>query len=272
MNNFIKRSITAVLCLILIIGCLLLGKYSYFLIFFTINLISLFEFFKIISGRNTDPNRYLGIVLGSVLFILSFVVSSGLFSSQLYLILIPLALSVFICELFRNKAHPFMNIAITLLGAIYISIPLSVLNYFVFPAGDTFEYTYGIILGYLILIWTNDTGAYLAGITIGKHLLFKRLSPKKTWEGFIGGLIITVAVAWLISGLFDMLNRTDMLVFAGIISLIGVAGDLTESMFKRSIKVKDTGALLPGHGGILDRIDSILLTSPLIFIYLELFK
>ena len=272
MNNFIKRLITAVLCLILIIGCLLLGRYTYFLISFAINLMALFEFYKIISDKNIEPDRYLGITLGSVLYVLSFIISSGIFSNQLYMILIPGAVSVFIFELYRNKANPFINIAVTLLGIIYVSFPLSVLNYFVFSAGNTREYTYGILLGYLILIWTNDTAAYFTGITIGKHMLFKRISPKKTWEGFIGGSLITIAVAWFASGLFNALNRTDMIVFAGIISLIGVAGDLTESMFKRSISVKDTGTLLPGHGGILDRIDSILLTSPLVFIYLELFK
>jgi phosphatidate cytidylyltransferase len=272
LNNLIKRLITAAVCLILIIGCLLSGKYTYFLISFTINLSALYEFFKIVPGKNIDPVKYLGITFGAVLFILSFVISSGIFNNQLYLVLIPLVVSVFIFELFRNKANPVINTAVTLLGIIYISLPLSILNYFVFPAGNAYEYAYGILLAYLILIWTNDTAAYFTGITIGRHLLFKRISPKKTWEGFIGGSLITFAVAWAISGVFNTLNLTDMMVFAAIVSLIGVAGDLTESMFKRSISVKDTGALLPGHGGILDRIDSILLTSPFIFIYLELFK
>ena len=272
MNNLVKRIITAVLCLILIIGCLLLGEYTYFVILFAINLIALYEFYKIIPANTIAPNRYLGITSGSALFIISFIISSGLFDEKLYLVMIPLVLAIFIFELFRKKENTAANIGITILGIVYISLPLSVLNYLVFPAGGISEYTYGILLAYLILIWTNDTAAYFSGITAGKHLLFKRISPKKTWEGFIGGLLFTFVVAWAIPELFDDLNRTDMLVFAGIVSIIGVAGDLTESMFKRSVSVKDTGSLLPGHGGILDRIDSILMTSPLIFIYLELFK
>lgn len=272
MNNLVKRIITAVLCLILIIGCLLLGEYTYFVISFAINLIALYEFYKIIPVNTKAPNKYLGIATGSILFILSFIISSGSFDEKLYLIMIPLLLAVFIFELFRKRENPAANIGITILGIVYVSLPLSILNYLVFPAGGTSEYTYRILLAYLILIWTNDTAAYFSGITAGKHLLFKRISPKKTWEGFIGGLLFTFIVAWAVSGLFDDLDRTDMLVFAGIVSLIGVAGDLTESMFKRSINVKDTGSLLPGHGGILDRVDSILMTSPLIFIYLELFK
>jgi phosphatidate cytidylyltransferase len=272
LNNLVKRIITALLCLILIIGCLFLGEYTFFVISFAINLIALYEFYKIIPVNTIAPNRYLGLASGSVLFIISFMVSSGIFDEKLYLIMIPLLLAVFIFELFRKRENPAANIGITILGIVYISLPLSILNYLVFPAGGASGYTYRILLAYLILIWINDTAAYFSGITAGRHMLFKRISPKKTWEGFIGGMLFTFIAAWAVSELFDDLNLTDMLVFAGIVSLIGVAGDLTESMFKRSIKVKDTGKLFPGHGGILDRIDSILMTSPLIFIYLELFK
>jgi phosphatidate cytidylyltransferase len=272
LSNFIKRLITAAVCIILIIASLILGKYTYGLILFTVNLAALYEFFSIISYKNISPARYSGIIFGSVLFILSFLISSDIVSSQFYLTLIPLAVLVFIFELFRNKPDPFINIAFTFLGILYISVPLSIINYIVFPSGNLSGYTYSILLGYLILIWTNDTAAYIFGVIIGKHKLFKRISPKKTWEGFIGGAVTTIIVAILIPGLFSSLNRTDLLVFGGIISTIGVAGDLSESMLKRSIDIKDTGNILPGHGGVLDRIDSILLTSPLIFIYIALFK
>lgn len=272
MSNFIKRLITAALCIILIIGSLLLSKYTYGLIVFAVNMIALFEFFNIISNKNLNPGKYSGITFGSVLFILSFIISSNIVNSKLYLVLIPLTVLVFIFEISRNKPDPLINIAITFLAVIYISFPLSILNYFVFPPGNLSEYTYSILLGYLVLIWTNDTSAYIFGVTIGKHKLFKRISPKKTWEGFIGGTIVTIVVACLIPGLFSSLNRIDLLVFGGIISIFGVAGDLSESMFKRSMNLKDTGKMLPGHGGILDRIDSILLTSPLVFLYIVLYK
>ncbi|UCH13480.1 MAG: phosphatidate cytidylyltransferase [Bacteroidales bacterium] len=272
MSNFIKRLITAALSIILITGSLLLGKYTYGLVVFAVNLIALFEFFNIISVRNLNPGKYTGIFLGSVLFISSFLISSNVISNKFYLALIPLAVLVFIFEIFRNKPDPLINIAVTFLGIIYISFPLSVINYLVFYPGNISGYTYSVLLGYLVLIWTNDTSAYIFGVTVGKHKLFKRISPKKTWEGFIGGTIITIAVAYLIPGLFSSLNRVDMLVFGGIISIFGVAGDLSESMFKRSMNLKDTGKMLPGHGGILDRIDSVLLTSPLVFLYLVLYK
>jgi phosphatidate cytidylyltransferase len=272
LSNFVKRLITGLLCIILIIASLLLGKYTYGLVLFSVNLIALFEFFNIISNKNLSPGKYLGIALGSGLFIISFLISSNTVSNKFYLILIPLALLVFIFELFRNRPGPLINIAVTFFGAIYISVPLSLINYFVFPTDNISEYTYSVLLAYLVLIWTNDTAAYIFGKTIGKHTLFKRISPKKTWEGFIGGAVITIVVAWLIPGLFTFLNRTDLLVFGGVISTIGVAGDLSESMFKRSTGIKDTGNILPGHGGMLDRIDSILLTSPLVFLYLVLLK
>lgn len=272
MSNFIKRLITAVVCIIIIIASLLLGRYTYGLILFTVNLVALYEFFNIISNKNLFPFRVLGITFGSILFILSFIISSNIVAGQLYLILIPLAVLVFIIELFRNKPSPFINVAVTFLGILYISVPLSLINYIVFPATNLYEYTYSVLLGYLVLIWTNDTSAYIFGMAIGRHKLFKRLSPKKTWEGFIGGLIITIIVAILIPGLFSTLDRTDLVVFGCIISTIGVAGDLSESMLKRSMDIKDTGNILPGHGGVLDRIDSILLTSPLVFLYLALLK
>lgn len=267
-----KRSITGTIYLIIIIGSILLGSYTFSLVFLAINILALFEFFKIIAGNGFFPEKYTGILTGSVLFIVTYLVASEVYGSKLYFLIIPLLVVLFIIELFRNKPSPFVNIGITILGIVYISLPLSLLNYLVFPKIQPDKYTYEIILGYLVLIWTNDTSAYISGITFGKHVLFKRISPKKTWEGFIGGALVTMVVAFLIHGAFDVINRTDLLVFGIIVSTIGVAGDLVESSLKRSTNIKDTGNILPGHGGILDRIDSILLTSPLIFCYLMLLK
>jgi phosphatidate cytidylyltransferase len=272
LSNLLKRSITGTIYLIILIGSILLGSYSFGLVFLGINILALFEFFKITGSNRFFPEKYTGLLTGSALFIITYLVASEIYSSKLYLLIVPMLVLLFIIELFRNKPFPFVNIGITILGIIYISLPLSLLNYVVFPKVQPDKYTYEIILGYLVLIWTNDTSAYISGITLGKHVLSERISPKKTWEGFIGGALATMIVAFLIHGAFDVINRTDLLVFGIIVSTIGVAGDLVESLLKRSTDIKDTGNILPGHGGILDRIDSILLTSPLVFCYLMLLK
>lgn len=120
------------------------------------------------------------------------------------------------------------------------------------------------------MLWTNDTGAYLAGRFFGKHKLFERISPKKTWEGSIGGGILTIGVAFILSVYFTNLDQTNWIVLAILVAVFGGLGDLVESMLKRSLNIKDSGNLLPGHGGILDRFDGLLLSIPFIYSYLYL--
>jgi phosphatidate cytidylyltransferase len=141
-----------------------------------------------------------------------------------------------------------------------------------FYSNDTFTdtYSYQIILGFFILLWTNDTGAYLSGKYFGKHKLFERISPKKTWEGSIGGGILTLAFAYVLSIYFTNLNITNWLIIGVLIAVFGGLGDLVESMLKRSLGIKDSGKLLPGHGGILDRFDGLLLSVPFVYGYLQL--
>jgi phosphatidate cytidylyltransferase len=129
----------------------------------------------------------------------------------------------------------------------------------------------GIIIGFFLLIWANDTGAYLAGVTFGKHKLFERISPAKTWEGFFGGIVLVVIVAWLLSGWLGVVGRTQWLIIAVIVSIAGTYGDLIESMLKRSMGVKDSGNIMPGHGGFLDRFDSALVSFPLVYLFIALF-
>jgi phosphatidate cytidylyltransferase len=128
----------------------------------------------------------------------------------------------------------------------------------------------GIIIGFFLLIWANDTGAYLAGVTMGRHKLFERISPKKTWEGFIGGMIIAAAVAWLLSGWLGIVSSGQWVFIALIITISGTYGDLVESMLKRSTGVKDSGTILPGHGGFLDRFDSAMVAFPLVYLFIAL--
>jgi phosphatidate cytidylyltransferase len=133
------------------------------------------------------------------------------------------------------------------------------------------EFSPGILIGFFLLLWTNDTGAYLVGSSMGRHRLMERISPKKSWEGFFGGMILTLLVARLFSGWLGVADTTGWMVIAVIISIAGTLGDLIESMLKRSLGFKDSGTIMPGHGGFLDRFDSVVVAFPLVYLYIALF-
>jgi phosphatidate cytidylyltransferase len=231
----------------------------------------MYEFYTLSQKARIKPQFFLGLLIGLSLFISTFLYTTGVIGSLFLLGFIPLLICIFILELYRNHRRPFHNIAYTYLGIFYIAIPISLFNFFVFDSTTIpFNYTYEILLSYFILIWANDTGAYLFGVSIGKHRIFPRISPKKSWEGFIGGLIFTAIVAWGISLYFHNIIFAHWLVIGSISAIIGVFGDLVESMFKRSLDVKDSGKFLPGHGGVLDRFDSVFLSAPIVFVYLKI--
>jgi phosphatidate cytidylyltransferase len=211
-----------------------------------------------------------GIGSAVVIFILSFLVTSGLAGSHLLTLAFLLPVVVLIIALYTSDAGLVNNLAIILLGIIYIAVPLAIMNYLVFPAENEKVYTHRILLGIFTLIWINDTGAYVTGSLIGRHKLFPRISPMKSWEGLLGGTLLTLTAALWMSDIMGMLSRTDWIILGTLVSVFGVYGDLSESWFKRKAERKDSGSLIPGHGGVLDRIDSVLFVIPVSFIYLIL--
>lgn len=220
-----------------------------------------------------------GIIGGSMLYIISTLVAAQQISNEYYLILIPVALIIMVTELFRKQEKPFNSIAHTFFAVIYIAVPFSIFPFSAFSrtgissllAHPQIVFSPGIVVGFLLLLWANDTGAYITGISIGKHRLMERISPKKSWEGFIGGLVISVLVAWLLSGRLGLVGTLEWITISVIISIAGTLGDLFESMLKRSMGVKDSGSILPGHGGFLDRFDSALFSFPLVYLFISLF-
>jgi phosphatidate cytidylyltransferase len=267
-KDIYKRSLTGILYLAVFVGSLLIGKYTFAALFLAISLLALHEFYNMVTLMGYQPMKYLGMVINTILFLLVFYIFAFNKNMIISLLIVPLLVLVFILELYRKRPDPLANISYTLTGILYISLPITLFNKFAFFFSQ--EYTSQIILGFFILLWINDTAAYIFGISFGKHRLFERISPKKSWEGFVGGTVITVMVSFLLGSAFTSLNRTDWIITGLIISICGVFGDLVESMFKRTAKVKDSGKILPGHGGMLDRFDSVLLTSPIVFVYLML--
>jgi phosphatidate cytidylyltransferase len=271
LNNFFQRTLTGTLYVSVIVLSIIFNAYTFAGLFLLITIFSLHEFYSMaIASTFKKSDATQGIVLGALVFILSNLTFSGILSFRWYVLLIPAFIIIYILELYRKNDNPVQNVAQTFLGVLYIAVPLSILNYLVFYPLPGYQYNYAILLGMFILIWGNDTFAYLTGRLLGKHLLFERISPKKTWEGFIGGTIFTLGIAWLISFIFQVLNLSDWLIIGSIISIAGVYGDLTESMIKRTFNRKDSGNILPGHGGILDRIDSLLVAAPLVAAFLLL--
>lgn len=270
MSNFLQRAITGILFVAFLIGGIWWDHKGMFSLFFLIVGLGTWEFLTL-AKKSSTPHRVIGTltalvgITGTYLWILS-----GFETYKPLLLLFPLLSIPLFIELFNQQKNPFTNVAYTWMGTFYLLIPFALLLFLgIFPGNDIQLYYHSEnVLGFLFLIWANDTGAYLTGRQFGKHKLFERVSPKKTWEGFAGGVLICLGVAFAISHYFDALSLTDWLVLSLIVAVFGNIGDLVESRFKRSIDVKDSGKILPGHGGILDRFDGVLIAAPWAVFYL----
>ena len=269
MKNLIKRTITGLIFVALIIGSIIWSQYSFVILFLVITILGLWEFYSLVKTTNfARPQIFTGIFSGGILFISMALVAMNIADLKILLINLATIPLIFFIELFSKNKNPFTNISFSVLGIIYIALPFSLLNFFFNTGLIPGVFQYEILLGFFIILWINDIFAYLLGSAFGKHLLFKRISPKKTWEGSIGGMIFSLCAAYIISLFFKELSSIQWIIIALIIIVFGTLGDLTESMFKRSLNIKDTGNILPGHGGILDRFDAVFMAAPFVLIYL----
>lgn len=265
--KLMKRLITGIVLVVIICLFVLSGPMGLLLLLLTINHLGMTEYQNLISLRGYSLQSLTGRIVGAVVLVFVWLVFKEIYSSSLLLLFIPVLSLFFIIELFRRKSTPFQNIALTICGIAFISVPLAAFASLAFLGNGSF-YNSVLILGYFFILWAGDSGAFFTGKLMGRHRLFERISPKKTWEGSIGGL----AAAWLMGvGNFYLLGQTDLkhwLTLALIINITGTFGDFAKSMLKRSVHVKDSGNLLPGHGGILDRFDSLIGSAPFALIYL----
>ncbi len=274
LKNLLVRTASAIVLGVVMLGAIIWSQWSYGVLLALLTVSGILEFYTLAEKQKYAPQRFWGIMTGLLLFALNFafvaddISISGefrtLFGAGLALLLL-LVFGMFIYELWRRHESPVANIAVTIMGVFYVAVPISMLCYF--PILITESWNSWIIVGYLFIIWANDVFAYLVGMTCGRHRLFERLSPKKSWEGFFGGLvgavIFGVVAGYLLGGSLWAWGGLAL-----ITAVTGVLGDLVESMFKRAADVKDSGELIPGHGGVLDRFDAVLVSAPFAFVYM----
>lgn len=272
MTNLQQRIITSIVFVIVLLGAIYWGAYAAFTLFSVIVVLSLNEFYGFFKSTDIQPQKFSGIIIGLSYLFISFLCIQSMLSPEWKYALIPLVFISFVHELYRKTPQPIYNIALTIMGALYIAVPFTLLIEIAYFKNFSFDndYHYGSIMGFFFILWANDTGSYFIGKRFGKHKLFERISPKKTWEGSFGGAFSGLLVGYLNALIFPQMGTMTWLGFALVIVVFGSLGDLVESMFKRSVKLKDSSDLLPGHGGILDRFDGIFISAPLAYAYLKI--
>jgi phosphatidate cytidylyltransferase len=264
----LQRAITGFVFVVVLLSCISFNQYSFAALFFLITVLGVLEFYTIAKIGDNKPQPIYGIFLSALLFLMCFADAFIIHDSRLLLLIIPFVYLLFFTELYLKKQYPFREIAYTIVGLVYVALPMSLLNYVVHHKNYVNDFEPGVLLGLFYMIWANDTGAYLTGRFFGKNKLFERISPKKTWEGAIGGGALALLASFIISKFNDALASEHWFAIAIIVVLAGNFGDLIESLYKRSKNIKDSGTILPGHGGILDRFDSLIYSVPFVFTYL----
>ena len=276
-KNFIVRTITGTLFVAIMVAGFLNPKAMVFL-FALITGLSVWEYTGLVNGiDDVRVNRFISTVAGVYLFLAVAAWRMGLVAN--FIIVVPYLLTIvylFVSGLFTCSKNPVADWAYTMLGQMYVALPLSMINILAFEVDGQWGVNFDSLLplSIFIFLWTNDSGAYCCGSLLGRHKLFPRVSPGKSWEGSIGGCVLVLVVSaligwWANNG--DMKHQLGMAAWMGlglVVVVFGTLGDLVESLFKRTLGIKDSGNLLPGHGGMLDRFDSALMAIPAAVIYL----
>ncbi len=278
MNDLPKRTLTALVFAGVMLGGILWNRSSFSVLLFIINAVCLYEYLIITRGlkgniiSNENFSLLLTLGLSSLILIIDFTLPED---SSLLAGVAVITCAFFLImasELFSHSAKPVFNAMLNAGGLVYITFPLIMLYSLtsdgLFTALSWFPYYASIPLGIILLIWSNDTFAYFTGRLLGRHKILPSVSPKKTWEGFFGGFLFSMIAAWLLSLYFERLGLVQWLIVASLVVVFGSTGDFFESMLKRQAGIKDSGNILPGHGGFLDRFDALLFCLPFVFLYL----
>lgn len=272
MKNFIQRAITGVIFVAVLIGCIIGGPLPFGILFCLISALATVEFCQLMNQQQgVHINRNI-CTLGSItLFLCFFFYGMNPAETNIFIPYLAILIYLFISELYLKKENPINNWAYAMFSQLYVALPFALLNVLAFQTTSTetvSQYLFIFPLSIFIFNWMNDTGAYCTGVLFGKHPLFKRISPKKSWEGSIGGAVFCMAAAFALAHFFPIYSTGEWIGLSLTVVVFGTWGDLTESLMKRQLGIKDSGNILPGHGGILDRFDSAMLAIPAAVVYL----
>ena len=277
LTNMTVRAFTGVLFVTIMVTCFFQPVAMVFL-FALITCLSLWEYSGLVNNiEDVTINRFISTVAGVYLFLAISAVNSGFVQTNA--VFMPYLLTIiylFVSELYTKNKNAVHDLSYTMLGQMYVALPLSMINVLAFRTATdgNIHFYYLLPLSVFIFLWTNDTGAYCVGSLFGKHKLFPRVSPAKSWEGSIGGGVLVLVAAFLVSlldqnhGNLSGLNTLQWLGLGLVVTVFGTWGDLVESLIKRTLGIKDSGTILPGHGGMLDRFDSSLLAIPASAVYI----
>lgn len=278
LKDIFTRAGAGIIYILVILLGLLGGKFSFLAVFGAILVFGLFEFYRMVEKDTSHAiSKIFNILMGAIIFISVFLYLEGIFPSILPVSILTYLFILINSAIFLRRDDIMHGIIYSVFGQIYITMPLSLLmfiSYYLQPDfADNWFYRMPV-LALFVFLWINDTAAYFIGSLIGKHKLIVHISPKKSVEGFIAGVIFTVLSSLVFAHIYS--DNPDYPIifwigFAIVVALAGTVGDLFESLIKRTCSVKDAGQLIPGHGGILDRIDSLLIAGPAVYLYLILF-
>lgn len=274
MKNFIQRAITGLLFVAVLIGCMIGGPLSFGVLFCIISALATAEFCNLMSQQQgVKINRNICVLGNITLFLCFFYYGMNPAETGIFIPYLLIIIYLMISELYLKKEHPLNNWAYAMFSQLYVGLPFALLNVLAFQTSSietTSQYHFILPLSIFAFNWVNDTGAYCTGVLFGKHPLFKRISPKKSWEGSIGGATFCIAASFALAHFFPILPTIVWVGMAIVVVIFGTWGDLTESLMKRQLGIKDSGTILPGHGGILDRFDSTIMAVPAAVVYLYL--
>lgn len=271
-SNLIQRTITGIVFVAVLVGCILWSSISFSLLFTLIAALSVHEFGHLMNVYNgVSMNKTITALGGAYLFMALGSFCIGATDARIFLPYLFLLIYLMITELYLKRTNPLGNWAYSMLSQLYIALPFALLNILAYhnsPESSSVTYNPILPLSIFVFIWLSDTGAYCVGSLIGKHRLFERISPKKSWEGSIGGAVFSIASSLIFAHCYPFFSIGQWAGLAAVVVVFGTWGDLTESLMKRQLGIKDSGNILPGHGGMLDRFDSALMAIPAAVIYL----
>jgi phosphatidate cytidylyltransferase len=276
-RNLLQRTVTGVLFVAVMVGCILGGVPSFGVLFMLIAVLAVREFCTLVNQqKGVTVNTPICMLAAAFLFLCFLYYGLDPRATGIFVPYLLLVVYLMVSELYKKKANPIHNWAYAMMSQMYVALPFALLNVLAFSTGAVSTDGELTVSGYnpilplsiFIFTWVNDTGAYCTGMLFGKHRLFERISPKKSWEGSIGGGVFALVVSALMAQWFPFLSLVGWMGLALTVVVFGTWGDLCESLLKRTLGIKDSGNILPGHGGWLDRFDSSMLAIPAAVVYL----